>query len=856
MGEHLVSSSNCLACHQATQGVLDRIGMLQAPLLNDVGARMSPAAMRTFILDPAATRGRHDMPSLLHGLPKEQQAELAEDLVHYLQSLGGPFRAEPQQVMPSIPEHGRRIWSTIGCFACHEQDDASRLAGQTSMGAMESFLLDPVAAHPSGRMPSMGLEPGEAHALAAWLLREQSNLDSLTSEPGLIMEVYEIDREIRRGDLSEFEPVDMLVTEKVTADAFNGTDMFALRMRGSIEIPEAGTWSFLLSSDDGSWLWIDGEMVIDNGAVHPVTTKEAVLELEAGRHSIQVVHFELGGDEELELEWKGPGDAEHEIIPPDAFSSQLATYTPAHADLELDRARVAAGEDVFVKLGCASCHVPGVPANRTPFQDLQPGRGCLAEAVAVSIPDFGFSPEQKASIDAVLGYLDALEESLPPSVAVDHAMLGLNCYACHVRDGIGGPSPALNPMFTSEADLGDEGRLPPDLSGVGNKLHQQWIAEVFDGAAVRPAMRARMPRYGDAVDALPAMFHDADAVAGDESSPPFSVDAAGVGHVLVGANGFKCIECHSFAGLASLGEPGVDLSATVERIRPGWFHAWLLDPPAMRPGTRMPAYFTAEHAIFPDMLEGDSDGQIDAIWSYLSLGASMPLPAGLQLDPDSYLLAAVDEPVLFGTFMEGVSARTIAVAYPERAHVAWDAEHDRMALIWRGDFMDARGTWHQRAGAVQWPDGTDVVELPPGPAVTRLGSDDERWPEARGSGAGIRRDADRYPYFLTRQGELGIAEHARALLWEGGSRVHRTFEVTAPGFVTGVHLRAAQGERIVDEGDGRFSIDDDLQITVLEGEGRIRSIDGMQELLVPIRLRQAGDGTGNWTGTVKVEVAW
>jgi hypothetical protein len=170
--------------------------------------------------------------------------------------------------------------------------------------------------------------------------------------------------------------------------------------------------------------------------------------------------------------------------------------------------------------------------------------------------------------------------------------------------------------------------------------------------------------------------------------------------------------------------------------------------------------------------------------------------------------------------------------------------------------MDARGTWHQRAGAVQWPDGIDVVELPSGPAVTRLGSDDELWPEARGSGVGIRRDADRYPYFLTRQGELDIAEHARALLWEGGSRVHRTFEVTAPGFVTGVHLRAAQGERIVDEGDGRFSIDEDLQITVLEGEGRIRSIDGMQELLVPIRLRQAGDGTGNWTGTVKVEVAW
>jgi len=856
LGEHLVARSNCLACHQATDGVHARIGTLQAPLLNDVGARMSPAAMRDFILDPAATRGRHDMPSLLHGLPREEQARLAEDIVHYLQSLGGPFRAEAEQVMPSVPEHGRRIWETIGCFACHEQDDAPRLAGQTSMDAMESFLLDPLATHPSARMPSMHLEPGEAHALAAWLLREQSNLDSLTEEPGLVTEVYEIDREIRRGNLSEFEPVDNYISDEVTADPFDGQDMFALRMRGSIEIPETGEWSFHLSSDDGSWLWIDGELVIDNGAVHPVTTKEAILELEAGRHSIQVVHFELGGAEELELEWKGPGASQHELIPPGAFSSQMATYVPPGSDFVPDQDRVAAGEDLFVKFGCAACHVPGIPATRTPFMELQSGRGCLADTVAVATPDFGFSPEEKASIDAVLGYRDAVEEPLSPLVAVDHAMLGLNCYACHVRDGIGGPSQVINPMFTSEADLGDEGRLPPDLSGVGNKLHRQWMEEVFDGATVRPAMQVRMPRYGHAVEALPGMFHAADAIAGDELSPPFSVDAARVGHDLVGSDGFKCIECHSFDGLASLGEPGVDLSTTLDRIRPGWFQSWLLDPTGMRPGTRMPAYFASEHAIFPDVLEGDSQRQVDAIWSYLSLGASMPLPAGLQPDPGSYQLAAIDEPVLFGTFMEGVSPRTIAVAYPQRAHVAWDSEHDRMALIWRGDFMDARGTWHQRAGAVQWPDGTAVIEPPPGPAVTVLASDDEPWPEARGIGVGIRRDADRSPYFLTRQGELDIAEHARALLWEGGSRVHRMFEVTSPGFVTGVHVRAAQGDRIVDEGDGRFSIDDDLQITVLDGEGTIRSIDGMNELLVPILLRQGGDGSGNWTGTAKVEVAW
>lgn len=830
--------------------------MLQAPLLNDVGARMSPAAMRTFILEPVSTRGRHDMPSLLHGLGEAEQAGLADDLVQYLQSLGGPFQAEQAQVMPSIPEHGRRIWETIGCFACHEHDDATRLAGQTSMDELEAFLLDPVAVHPSGRMPSMDLDPAEAHALAAWLLREQTDLDTLTEEPGLLTEVYEIDREIRRGDLSEFEPVDIFVTDEVTADEFDGRDMFALRMSGSIEIPEAGTWSFLLSSDDGSWLWIDGEMVIDNGAVHPVTTKEAVLELVAGRHSIQVVHFELGWDEELELEWKGPNDDEHEIVPPGAFSSQSAVYTPPRGNMQLNPSAVTRGERAFVKLGCAACHVPGIPAGATPLDELTPGRGCLAPSVQVGLPDYGFDAVQRTALDSVVTARASLQEPLPAAVAVDHAMLNLDCYACHARDGVGGPSPALNPLFTSDVELGDEARIPPDLTGVGNKLHESWIRSVFDGARARPYMNARMPFFGAAVESMPGLFHAADAVPGDDRSPAFSVEHAAIGHQLVGIDGFKCIECHSFDGNESLGEPGVDLIDTADRIRPGWFRSWLLDPPAMRPGTRMPAFFASEHAIFPDVLDGDPTQQVDAIWNYLSLGPSMPIPAGVELDPGSYDLAAVEEPVLFGTFMEGVGPRTIAVGFPQRAHVAWDGTNDRMAILWRGDFMDARGTWHQRAGAVQSPGGTDIVELPPGPAVTVLSSDDAPWPMVDGEGAGIRRDAARRPYFITRQGALEIAEHAEAFLSEGGSSIRRGFEVTVPRFIGGVHLRAAVGDRIIEQGDGRFMIDDDLEITVLEGDGMVRSIDGMQELLVPIRLRQAGDGSGHWTGTVKVEVAW
>ena len=41
--------------------------------------------------------------------------------------------------------------------------------------------------------------------------------------------------------------------------------MFALRFKGSIEIPSAGDWTFFLTSDDGSRLYLDGALAVSPG---------------------------------------------------------------------------------------------------------------------------------------------------------------------------------------------------------------------------------------------------------------------------------------------------------------------------------------------------------------------------------------------------------------------------------------------------------------------------------------------------------------------------------------------------------------------------------------------------------------
>ena len=75
-----------------------------------------------------------------------------------------------------------------------------------------------------------------------------------------------------------------------------------------------------------------------------------------------------------------------------------------------------------------------------------------------------------------------------------------NCYACHLRDGRGGVEEARQEFFkTTQQEMGDEGRIPPSLDGVGAKLRADYMKRYFDvGVKDRPYMLTRMPRFGAA----------------------------------------------------------------------------------------------------------------------------------------------------------------------------------------------------------------------------------------------------------------------------------------------------------------------------------------------------------------------
>lgn len=80
-------------------------------------------------------------------------------------------------------------------------------------------------------------------------------------------------------------------------------DNFSVRWEGNLYIPANGKYTFFLTSDDGSRLFIDNALVIDNWGSHASLLKTGELELNQGSHAIRVEYFDEVGIAVIKLEW-------------------------------------------------------------------------------------------------------------------------------------------------------------------------------------------------------------------------------------------------------------------------------------------------------------------------------------------------------------------------------------------------------------------------------------------------------------------------------------------------------------------------------------------------------------------------
>ena len=136
--------------------------------------------------------------------------------------------------------------------------------------------------------------------------------------PGINYSVYE-------GEWSKIPAFDGLkstssgIVKDFDISSKQGSDNYGFVFDGLIKIPADGIYSFYISSDDGSKLFIDDKILVDNDGLHGIVEKSDEIPLAKGYHAIRVLFFERNGGDALQVQWKGPGFTEQNIPAPVLF---------------------------------------------------------------------------------------------------------------------------------------------------------------------------------------------------------------------------------------------------------------------------------------------------------------------------------------------------------------------------------------------------------------------------------------------------------------------------------------------------------------------------------------------------------
>lgn len=699
-----------------------------------------------------------------------------------------PTAQEPAPVVPGLHGNhglnerqvGELLLSELRCTACHTDDQPAPLAPDlTQVGArvnldyLQRFLADPAHVQPGTKMPSVLPEEG----------REQVALE---------LAHFLVAREpagLRYGEASEAGEAETRAGEKLfhTVGCVACHDPRVPAMEGA-EVPEPRPAAVRLEHVPSKY----SQGSLAAFLFHPLSSRPSgrMPDLMLTRsEALAIASYLMGAGTAV-------GDGERVIV-----SAKLA----------------AAGKQHYDALGCATCHEEDSTTMAPPRAELDPTGGCLS---AAPVAQYALDEGQRTAL------VSALRSPVDPtdSGRIDATLTALNCIGCHVRGERGGIAPEVDLYFTtSEHELGEEARIPPQLTEVGAKLKSEWMDRVlFSGATVRPYMFTRMPQYGDRNLAhLPALLERVDSVEPYPMTVPENNEekreARDVGRKLLGNTGGACVSCHNFNGRISVNFKGMDLITSYERLKPSWFARFLITPQAYRPGIVMPESWPDGIAQFDD-LDANTERQIQAIWHFLSLGTSAPEPQGLR--SVRHDLQVTDTTRTYRGRSSIAGFRGIAVGFPGGINYAFNAQNGTLSALWKGGYVSVR--WDGQ-GAGGFNPSARPVQLAQDTSFYRLANDAEAWPlrphmdeehpvdpdplYPRNLGyrfRGYSFDEQSIPTFEYRSGETTILDRSSVETVDGQSRLRRVLSFDAPA-VDPLHLRVLTGplEKI---SDGRYGI--------------------------------------------------
>ncbi|MDE2641490.1 MAG: c-type cytochrome [Verrucomicrobiota bacterium] len=273
---------------------------------------------------------------------------------------------------------------------------------------------------------------------------------------------------------------------------------------------------------------------------------------------------------------------------------------------------IAMGRKLVQSTGCLNCHALKLENHFSAPAIADLANGCLADNPDVAkSPAFVFSESDRAALRlflregrASLGQVSLAEFAMRQSADA-------NCANCHGQVA-----------------------LIPSFNVLGGKLKPEWAGRILSGSIAerpRPWLTARMPAFPARADDLAkglALLNGHPPVTPPDK--PIDAGKAGIGGKLVSANGgFFCFSCHGIGDLKPaqvFDARGVNLAGIGERLLPEYFRRWMRNPLRIDPQTKMPAYFNQGQSALFDVLDGDAEQQIEALYHYILQGNTMNPP--------------------------------------------------------------------------------------------------------------------------------------------------------------------------------------------------------------------------------------
>ena len=124
------------------------------------------------------------------------------------------------------------------------------------------------------------------------------------------------------ADMQQKHFVEKGIVSEPSLEKARQEDHYGFEFSGLIDVPEDGVYTFQTRSDDGSVLYIDQTLVVDNDGSHAAIPATGSIALKKGWHSYRLLYIEDYEGQHLSWAWKLPSGEKLEPIP----ASRLYVY--------------------------------------------------------------------------------------------------------------------------------------------------------------------------------------------------------------------------------------------------------------------------------------------------------------------------------------------------------------------------------------------------------------------------------------------------------------------------------------------------------------------------------------------------